>query len=220
MAQRRAGASGSAAEPPLRELVARGRCAVVVMELQRGVVGDLACIPELAKAVAEAGVIAQTARLLRAAREAGVRVIHCTAAFRRDRAGSPGNIPLVNALLRNPDHLVVGTPAVEVVPELGPEPEDLLSQRLHGMSPFAGTSLEPWLRSEGATTVIAAGVSLNVGITGLVIDAVNRCYRVVVARDCVAGWPLDYGDLVMEKTISQLATLARAEEIEAVWKAR
>ena len=55
------------------------------MELQRGVVGDLACIPELGKAVAEAGVIAQTARLLRAARAAGVRVIHCTAAFRRDR---------------------------------------------------------------------------------------------------------------------------------------
>ena len=207
-------------EPPLRELVARGRCAVVSMELQRGVVGDLACIPELGKAVAEAGVITHTARLLGAARAAGVRVIHCTAAFRRDRAGSPGNIPLVNALLQNPDHLVVGTPAVEVVPELGPEPEDLLSQRFHGMSPFAGTSLEPWLRSEGATTVIAAGVSLNVGITGLVIEAVNRCFRVVVARDCVAGWPLDYGELVLEKTVSQLATLATADEIAAVWQAR
>jgi len=211
---------GASSEPPLRELVARGRCAVVVMELQRGVVGDLACIPELGKAVAEAGVITQTARLLHAARAAGVRVIHCTAAFRRDRVGSPGNVPLVNALLRNPDHLVVGTPAVEVVPELGPEPEDLLSQRLHGMSPFSGTSLEPWLRSEGATTVIAAGVSLNVGITGLVIEAVNRCYRVVVARDCVAGWPLDYGELVLEKTISQLATLATADEIAAAWRTR
>lgn len=208
------------AEPPLQQLVARGRCAVVVMELQRGVVGDLACIPELGKAVAEAGVITQTARLLRAARAAGVRVIHCTAAFRRDRAGSPGNIPLVNALLRNPDHLVVGTPAVEVVPELGPEPEDLVSQRFHGMSPFAGTSLDPWLRSEGATTVIAAGVSLNVGIVGLVIEAVNHGFRVVVARDCVAGWPLDYGALVLEKTVAQLATLATADEISAVWTER
>lgn len=103
-------------EPPLRELVAKGRSAVVVMELQRGVVGDLACIPELAKAVAEAGVIERTTRLLRAARAAGVRVIHCTAAFRRDRAGSPGNVPLVNRLLENPDHLLVGSPAVEVVP--------------------------------------------------------------------------------------------------------
>src|SRR5262245_20791769 len=208
---------GSGGEPPLRELAARGRCAVVSMELQRGVVGDLACIPELAKAVAEAGVIDRTARLLRAARRAGVRVIHCTAAFRRDRAGSPGNVPLVNRLLQNPEHLVEGSPACEVVPELGPEREDLVSQRLHGMSPFTGTSLDPWLRSEGATTVIATGVSLNVGITGLVIEAVNRCYRVVVARDCVAGWPLEYGELVLEKTIAQLATLATADEIAAVW---
>jgi len=211
--------AGRSNEPMLRELVARGRCAVVSMELQRGVVGDLACIPELGKAVAEAGVIDRTAQLLRAARRSGVRVIHCTAAFRRDRAGSPGNVPLVNRLLENPEHLVAGSAAAEVVPELGPEAEDLVSQRFHGMSPFAGTSLDPWLRSEGATTVIAAGVSLNVGITGLVIEAVNRCYRVVVARDCVAGWPLEYGELVLEKTIAQLATLASAEEIAAVWKA-
>jgi nicotinamidase-related amidase len=101
-------------EPPLRELVARGRCAVVVMELQRGVVGDLACIPELGKAVAEAGVITQTARLLHAARAAGVRVIHCTAAFRRDRAGSPGNVPLVNACSESRSSRR-GHPAVEVV---------------------------------------------------------------------------------------------------------
>jgi len=206
------------AEPSLRELVAPDRCAVVVMEMQRGIVGDLACIPELGKAVAEAGIIANTARLLRAARAAGVRVIHCTAAFRRDRVGSPGNIPMVNALLRNPEHLVVGSREVEVCPELGPEAQDLEVQRLHGMSPFTGTELDPFLRSERATTVIAAGVSLNVGITGLVIEAINHCYRVVVPADCVAGWPLDYGKLVLEKTIAQLAALSTADEIAKLWR--
>jgi len=206
------------AEPSLGELVAKGRCAVVVMEMQRGIVGDLACIPELGKAVAEAGIIANTARLLRAARTAGVRVIHCTAAFRRDRVGSPGNIPMVNGLLRNPEHLVIGSREVEVCPELGPEPQDLEVQRLHGMSPFAGTELDPFLRSERVTTVIAAGVSLNVGITGLVIEAINHCYRVVVPRDCVAGFPLDYGKLVLEKTIAQLAALTTAEEIAQAWR--
>jgi nicotinamidase-related amidase len=188
------------------------------MEMQRGIVGDLACIPQLGRAVAESGIIASTARLLRAARAAGVRVIHCTAAFRRDRVGSPGNIPMVNALLRNPEHLVVGSREVEVCPELGPEPQDLEVQRLHGMSPFTGTELDPFLRSERATTVIAAGVSLNVGITGLVIEAINHCYRVVVPADCVAGWPLDYGKLVLEKTIAQLATLSTADEIAKLWR--
>ena len=81
------------------ELFAPGRVAVLVMELQRGVVGDLASIPRLAKSVEEAGVTQNTARVLAAARVAGVRVIHCHAAFRRDRAGTPLNIPLVNRLL-------------------------------------------------------------------------------------------------------------------------
>jgi nicotinamidase-related amidase len=206
------------AEPALRELVAKGRCAVLVMELQRGVVGDLACIPALATAVAEAGVITNTARLLRAARAAGVRVIHCTAAFRRDRVGSPGNVPLVNQLLLNPEHLVIGSPHVQVCPELGPEPQDLEVQRLHGMSPFTGTELDAFLRSEGVKTVIATGVSLNVGIPGLVIEAINHCYRVVVPGDCVAGWPRDYGKLVLENSIALLAAVTTADEIAKAWQ--
>lgn len=134
----------------LRELTRPGRAAVLVMELQRGVVGDLATMPVLAKAVQEAGVIPATARLLSAARAAGIRVVHCHAAFRRDRAGTPRNVPLVNSLLRNPEHMLVGTPAVESVPELGPDPRDLVSQRFHGMSPFAGTELDALLRAENA----------------------------------------------------------------------
>lgn len=202
----------------LKELVAPGRVAVVTMELQRGVMGDLACIPALADAVREAGIVPATARVLRAARARGVRVIHCTAAFRRDRAGSYRNVPMVNRLLdANPDHLVVGTPPTEVVPELGPEPQDLESQRLHGMSPFQGTSLEPWLRAEGVTTVIATGVSLNVGITGLTIEAINRGFDVVVPSDCVAGYPLDYGKLVLERTIAQLATLTSSAALVEAW---
>jgi hypothetical protein len=55
-----------------------------------------------------------------------------------------------------------------------------------------------------------------VGITGLVIEPEPH-YRVVL-RDC-GGLPLDYGALVLEKTIAQLATLATADEIAAVWGA-
>jgi nicotinamidase-related amidase len=148
-----------------RDLVAPGRCAVLVMELQRGVVGDLASMPVLAKAVQEAGLIQATARVLDAARAAGVRVIHCHAAFRRDRAGTPRNVPLVSALLRNPDHMVAGEPSVESVPELGPDPRDLVSQRFHGMSPFAGTELDAFLRAEYGEAVLANTLSRLVHLT-------------------------------------------------------
>ncbi len=131
----------------LAELVGGGRAAVLTMELQRGVVGDLSSFPELAAAAQEVGVVANTARLLDAARAAGVPVVHCTAGFRPDRRGSPTNAPLIAAMLRRPEHLVDGTPAVELVPELGPAPGDLVSHRAHGVSPFVGTSLDPTLRA-------------------------------------------------------------------------
>lgn len=197
----------------LAELVGGGRAAVLTMEIQRGVVGDLSSFPELAAAAQDLGVIDNTARLLAAARAAGVPVVHCTAGFRSDRRGSPANAPLIAAMLRRPEHLVDGTAAVELVPELGPAPDDVVSHRGHGVSPFTGTSLDSILRALGVTTVVATGVSLNLGIVGLVIEAVNLGYRVVVATDAVCGVPADYAAEVTRHTLALVATLASADEI-------
>ena len=41
----------------------------------------------------------------------------------------------------------------------------------------------------GVTTVIATGVSLNVGILGLCLSAADLGYRVVVPTDAVVGVP-------------------------------
>jgi len=197
----------------LAELVGGGRCAVLTMEIQRGVVGDLSSFPELAAAARDAGVIANTARLLAAARAARVPVVHCTAGFRSDRRGSAPNAPLISAMLRRPEHLVDGTPAVQLVPELGPDPGDLVSHRAHGVSPFLGTSLDPTLRALGVSTVVATGVSLNLGIVGLAVEAVNLGYRVVVVRDAVCGVPADYADAVLRHTLTLVAMSATADEV-------
>jgi nicotinamidase-related amidase len=197
----------------LSDLVGDRRPAVVTMELQRGVVGDLSSFPALADEVDRVGVIAHTARLTVAARRVGVPVVHCTAGFRADRRGSPSNAPLIAALLHRPEHLLEQTGAVEIVPALGAEPVDLVSHRRHGVSPFIGTTLDPTLRALGVSTVVATGVSLNLGIVGLVVEAVNLGYRVVVATDAVAGIPADYADDVLHHTLALVATLATVDDI-------
>jgi nicotinamidase-related amidase len=113
--------------------------------------------------------------------------------------------------------MVAGESSVESVPELGPDPRDIVSQRFHGMSPFAATELDAFLRAEGATTVIATGVSLNVGIIGLTIEAVNHGYQVVIPRDCVAGYPAEYGEAVLANTLSRLAHFTTSGELIAEW---
>jgi nicotinamidase-related amidase len=188
------------------------------MEMQRGVVGDLAALPALASAAAEAELVPAVARLLEAARGQGIPVIHCTAAFRRERVGTHRNLPLVEELLADPEYLLEGSDAAAVLPELGPRTEDLVSQRHHGISPFGGTSLDTLLRSSGREVLVAAGVSLNVGIPGLAIEAVNLGYRVVVPRDCVVGVPRDYGEQVLRHSLSAIATLTTSSELREAWR--
>jgi nicotinamidase-related amidase len=204
----------------LAELADPRHTALLVMEMQRGVVGDLAKFPELVKACDERGVVANAARAAAAARAAGVRVVQCTAAVRADRAGShTGNCPFIKGLLKDPNHMLEGTGAIEVVPELH-DPGDLESRRYHGFSPFTGTALDQTLRSLGVRTVVAVGLSLNLGIPGLCLEAVNLGYRVVVLTDAVAGMPAEYGDAVMANTISLLAARTTSAELAAAWEGR
>ncbi|YCK41493.1 isochorismatase family cysteine hydrolase [Actinomadura sp. ATCC 39365] len=193
------------------------RSAVLVMELQRGVVGDLTKFPDLVAACARHDVVPNAARVLRTARAAGLPVIHCTAAFRPDRAGShTGNCPFIVSLLKDPAHMLEGTAAVEVLPELR-EDGDLESRRHHGFSPFTGTSLDMTLRSLGVSSVVAMGVSLNLGIPGLALEAVDLGYRVTVVRDAVAGIPEDYAQAVLRNTIGLLATRVAAADLVRAW---
>lgn len=203
----------------LGDLVDPAHTVVLVMEMQRGVVGDLAAFPELAQVCADRGVTANAGRVVVAARDMGVRVVQCTAAFRADRVGSHiDNSPFIKVLLRDPGHMLEGTGAVDVVPELA-GPCDLEARRYHGFSPFTGTSLDQTLRALGTRTVVAIGVSLNLGIPGLCLEAVNLGYRVLVVADAVAGIPADYGDAVLANTISLLAARTTTDELIATWQA-
>jgi len=201
----------------LAALAAPGGCAVLTMEIQRGVVGDLTSFPQLADAAARVGVVPNTARLLHAARDLGVPVVHCTAEFRADRKGSAVNFQLIAAMVRNPEHLLAGTPPAELIHELGPEPSDLVCTRLHGVSPFSGTSLDAWLRSLGVETVVATGVSVNLGVLGLAVEACNLGYQVVVPRDAVAGLPDAYADAVLDNTFPLIATLTTTDDLLDAW---
>lgn len=201
----------------LADQIVPSSTAVLTMELQRGVCGDRASMPALADAVAACGMIDATAALLSAARAAGVLVVHCTFSMPPDPADTVANTPLMAMLVKKQGYMEHGSEAVQVVPSLGPEPSDLESNRQHGLSPFGGTDLDATLRAHGITTVVVAGVSLNVGIPGTVVEAVNHGYRVVVARDCVVGLPTEYGEAIIQNTLYVMSTISTSAAIIAAW---
>ncbi|MCB1040610.1 MAG: cysteine hydrolase [Acidimicrobiales bacterium] len=201
--------------PTLRSLVEPATTAIVTSEVQNGVVGERSALPELAAAAAP--MIERLAVLCGAARGAGARVIHATASRRADGAGSNQNARLFLAVRKSPVALLPGSLESAVVPALGPEPEDLVLGRLHGLNPMAGTDLDPILRNLGIRTIVVTGVSVNVAVTNLVMDAVNLGYQVVVPRDAVCGLPAAYADAVIDNTLSLLATVTTVDDLVAAW---
>jgi nicotinamidase-related amidase len=67
------------------------------------------------------------------------------------------------------------------------------------------------------STVVVVGVSLNVAIPNLVLDAVNRSYQVVVVSDAVAGIPVEYGEQVVAHTLAAIATVCTTDELVDAW---
>ena len=190
--------------------------AIVTSEVQNGVVGEPSALPALAEA-ARAEMLPNLVRLLPVARKAGVQVVHCTAYRRDDGKGANRNARLFAGVKKSPVGLLPGTAAVEVLAELGPEPEDLVLTRTHGLNPMGGTDLDAVLRNLGIRTIVPTGVSVNIAITNLVMDAVNLGYDVVVPREAVTGLPQDYADAMIDNTLALLATIVTTDDLVAAW---
>ena len=199
----------------LRALVDASHTALVTQECQRGVIGDLSQLPELAAEAQRA--LPQMAALVRAARAANVPVIHCTAERRADGKGANSNARIFQYMAKAPVKLVPGSDAAQIVPELAVQQSDLVLARLHGLSPFQGTELDFVLRNLGIRSLVCVGVSVNVAIQNLAFDAVNAGYQMVIPRDAVAGFPRSYVEAVFANTLGAVATLVTSGQLLAAW---
>lgn len=202
-------------KPNLTDLVDPARTAIVTQECQGAVMGPDAGLAVLA-AEARREALPNIVRLLPAARAAGVRIVHCLVQRRPDGQGSNHNARLFAAGTKGVD-ITPGSEGATLLPELGPEPADLTLSRWHGVGPMGGTDLDAVLRNLGVSTIVVVGVSLNIAIPNLVMDAVNAAYTVVLPRDAVAGFPADYGQAVIDNSLSLLSTVTTTDELVAAW---
>jgi biuret amidohydrolase len=205
-------------KPDLAELAAPAHTAIVTQECQGAVVGPNAGLAALA-AAARREALPNIERLLPAARNAGVKVVHCLVQRRPDGLGGNHNAKIfaIGADSGGDIAITPGTPDAELLPELGPAPTDLVLRRSHGIGPMGGTDLDAVLRNLGVSTIVAVGVSVNLAITNLCMDAVNKAYRVIVPRDAVAGIPADYAATVIDNMLSLLATITTTDELIGSW---
>src|SRR5262245_39588313 len=141
----------------LQDLCDPDRMALIVYDMQVGVVRQIADGPEVTARVAE---------VLEAARQAGVRVFFTrhmslpkelmgTSQLRMARAWQRKERveDVVSPFLRD-------SPGFQLVPELTPRSSEAIFDKL-SMSPFEGTPLDFALRDAGVTAFAIAGVAIE-----------------------------------------------------------
>jgi maleamate amidohydrolase len=169
------------------------------------------------------GVVDAIARLLEAAREAGLPVVYTTVWYgEADRLTAAAFIDKVPALLT----LAEGSRWVEIDPRLAPRPGEPVLRKLFASS-FYGTPLASLLASAGCDGVIVTGASTSGCVRATAVDALQHGYRVTVPREAVGDrnaaaheanlYDVDtkYGDVVpLDDVIGHLRSLV-AEPVPA-----
>jgi ureidoacrylate peracid hydrolase len=149
--------------------------------------------------------IAPTARVLAAARRAGVPIVYLKMGFRPDLsdAGSPDapnwlkHRPLrAGEALTAPDGtasriLIRDTWNTAIVPELTPEPGDVVLYK-HRYSGFYGIDLDDVLKTRSIKNLIFTGCTTSVCVESTIRDAMFRDYSCLLLADCTAE-PIGYG---------------------------
>jgi nicotinamidase-related amidase len=159
------------------------RTALLVVHMAKGVAGQVDTpFNRLFRQRAEkTGVIVVQARLLDGFRRAKAKVVYTLVTYQPGLPGVRPNSPLFRTLIESPT-LLEGTPAVEVIDDVDPRPDEpvVRGQAANG---FDGTALDTILRVAGVDTLVLVGIATDVAVESTARAASDRQYRTIVVSD-------------------------------------
>jgi ureidoacrylate peracid hydrolase len=143
--------------------------------------------------------IVSTAKVLAAARQAGLKIIYLKMGYRADLSdlGAPDSVNRTRHLkfgvgqkIRAPDGqesriLIRDTWDTDIVPELKPQGSDIVIYKTR-FSGFYQTDLDATLKKLGIRYLIVTGVTTSICVESTVRDAMFRDYLCVLLKDCMS----------------------------------
>jgi nicotinamidase-related amidase len=160
------------------------RTALLVYDMQVGVVGQIADGAEIVKRVVT---------LVDAARAGELRIVYARHMFLPKRMSGVSALRTamawqrVNTVADVQPFLLRDSAGFELVPELAPRADELVLDKIT-MSAFEGTPIDVVLRDCGIDTFIVTGVAMEVGIEPTVRHALDLGYLPIIVTDaCGAG---------------------------------
>jgi nicotinamidase-related amidase len=189
------------------------RPALLISECQRGVIdGDRSPFGPLCTQVAERRIVPRTAALAAAFRKAGLPVVHLHIGYSADY----GDLPMTSAIMamaRKSGRLTMGSPDTRPVDALMPEAGDIVHQRGFSLVAFHNTDLDARLRYRGVRSLVLAGISTDVAISGLATCGSDLGYHCVVAEDCIAGSSAAGHEVIVKSLLPLYATVTTSPRL-------
>jgi nicotinamidase-related amidase len=133
------------------------------------------------------GMMANTQRVVDAARKAGVTVMHAPITFSagyNELSSHPYGI-LKGVVDGNA--FVKGSWGAAIVDDLAPADGDIVVEGKRGLDTFASTNLDFILRSKGITTIALGGFLTNCCVESTMRSGYENGYEVITLSDCVAA---------------------------------
>ena len=154
-------------------------------------------------------IVPACARLLALARAKGMAVIHTQEAHDAQLADCPPSKRARGALscgIGDPGPLgrvlVAGEPGAGFVPELLPQPGDIVLRK-PGKGAFHATSLDAILHAQGITHLLIGGVTTEVCVQSTMREANDRGYECLLVTDCAASYFPQFHAAVVEMVVAQ-----------------
>lgn len=191
------------------------RSALVVIDLANDFVYPGGVIADAGgpayQALAQA-IIPPLERLIAAARASGVTVVYTTDA----------HTPADTELRKWPPHAMKGTKLAEIVPQLAPQPGDLVIEK-QTYSPFASSDIDAQLRERGIERLYVTGLHTDCCARHFSGDAFQKGYDLVWITDALAAFTEDAHRAGLEYFKAWYATdpdrqLVTTEQAVAEWE--
>jgi nicotinamidase-related amidase len=177
--------------------------ALVVIDLQRGIVATPTVPNPLPDVVANASRLAQHFRT-RQALVVLVRVDPGPGGILFPRPITDIERPRVNP----------GQDWAEILPELGPEAGDVIVTKHHPCA-FNGTDLDIHLRRRGIGTIVLCGIATNIGVEATARIGFEYGYNLVFADDAMAARDAELHTMSVSKFFPTIGRVRRTTDIIA-----
>ena len=169
--------------------------AVVLIEYQNDFTSEGGALHGAVEGVMDkTNMLANTKRVVDAARAAGVTVMHAPIAFAKGY-GELGAHPygILKGVVDG-ECFVKDSWGAAIIDELAPEEGDIVIEGKRGLDTFASTNLDFILRSKGITTIVLGGFLTNCCVESTMRTGYEHGYQVLTLTDCMAATSLDQHD--------------------------